>query len=149
MVSDRGSNVSAVTVRGHPPAWAALAKYPREGATIAMMAASNAMSISPTKSQPVISQEALKQLLQEFKAEKGENFHLTTLGYFGSYARGEASPDSDIDIVFKTDYPNLLLTSRLRLDLVELLKRPVDVIRYRENMNPGLKDRLDREAIYV
>lgn len=114
-----------------------------------MMAVSNAMSISPTKSQPIISQEELKQLLQEFKVQKGENLHLTALGYFGSYARGEAGPDSDIDIVFKTDYPNLLLTSRLRLDLVELLKCPVDVIRYRENMNPGLKSRLDREAIYV
>ncbi|MBD2429309.1 nucleotidyltransferase domain-containing protein [Phormidium sp. FACHB-1136] len=107
------------------------------------------MSILPTKSQPTISQEELKQLLREFKSQRGESLHLTALGYFGSYARGEAGPDSDIDIVFKTDYPNLLLTSRLRLDLVELLNRSVDVIRYRENMNPGLKARLDREAIYV
>lgn len=75
------------------------------------MAASNAMSILPTKSQPIISQEELKQLLREFKSQRGESLHLTALGYFGSYARGEAGPDSDIDIVFKTDYPNRLLTS--------------------------------------
>jgi predicted nucleotidyltransferase len=97
----------------------------------------------------IISPEELKQLLREFKSQRGESLHLTAIGYFGSYARGEARPDSDIDIVFKTDYPNLLLASRLRLDLVELLNRPVDVIRYRENMHPGLKARLDREAIYV
>lgn len=37
MSPDRGSNVSAVTVCGHVPGWVILAKYPREGATIATM----------------------------------------------------------------------------------------------------------------
>jgi hypothetical protein len=30
------------------------------------------------------------------------------IGYFGSYARGEATAESDVDIVFDTDAPNLL-----------------------------------------
>ncbi|MGF1569015.1 MAG: nucleotidyltransferase family protein [Nodosilinea sp.] len=107
------------------------------------------MTTSPTEVKSVLSPFDLQKLLREFKQQRGEEFQFTALGYFGSYARGEASPDSDIDIVFKTDYPNLLLTSRLRLDLIELLNRPVDVLRYRENMNPRFKARLDREAIYV
>ncbi len=107
------------------------------------------MTIATTKNQFIIPLEQLQRLLREFKEQRGESLRITALGYFGSYARGEASPDSDIDIVFKTDYPNLLLTSRLRLDLMELLNRPVDVIRYRETMNPRFKARLDREAIYV
>lgn len=107
------------------------------------------MTISRAESQFIITSEQLQKLLREFKEQRGESLQLTALGYFGSYARGEASPDSDVDIVFKTDYPNLLLTSRLRLDLIKLLNRPVDVIRYRENMNPRFKARLDREAIYV
>ena len=57
---------------------------------------------------------------------------------------------SDLDdIVFETDRPNLLITSEMRLDLVELLNRPVDVIRYRERMNTRFKARLEKEAIYV
>lgn len=107
------------------------------------------MEISPSEIQSVISPFHLQRLLREFKQQNSEKFQLTALGYFGSYARGEASPESDVDIVFKTDYPNLLLTSRLRLDLIEIFNRPVDVIRYRENMNPRFKARLDREAIYV
>lgn len=107
------------------------------------------MTISPLESRLIVSPEQLQRLLREFKEQRGESLRLTALGYFGSYARGEASPDSDVDIVFQTDYPNLLLTSRLRLDLIDLLNRPVDVIRYRENMNPRFKARLDREAIYV
>jgi hypothetical protein len=107
------------------------------------------MTISQIEGQLIISPEQLQKLLREFKEQRGESLQLTALGYFGSYARGEASPSSDVDIVFKTDYPNLLFTSRLRLDLLELFNRPVDVIRYRENMNPRFKARLDREAIYV
>ncbi len=106
------------------------------------------MAILPIEGQAIISQEELKQLLREFKSQRGESLHLTALDYFGSYARGETGPKSDI--VFQTDYLNLLLTSRLRLDLlIELLKRPVDVIRYHQNMHPGLKSRLDKEAIHV
>ncbi|MBD2233527.1 nucleotidyltransferase family protein [Phormidium tenue] len=107
------------------------------------------MAILKTESQLAISPAQLQKLLREFKEQRGESFQLTALGYFGSYARGKASPDSDVDVVFKTDYPNLLLTSRLRLDLIELINLPVDVIRYHENMNPRFKARLDREAIYV
>ena len=97
----------------------------------------------------VLTQADLEQRLRVFKQEKGEVFNLRSIGYFGSYARGEATPDSDVDIVFETDRPNLLTTSAIRLDLVELLQRPVDVIRYRENMNPIFKARLEQESIYV
>ena len=40
MPPDCNSNVSAITVHDHTPSCVALAKYPREGATIAMMAVS-------------------------------------------------------------------------------------------------------------
>ena len=99
--------------------------------------------------QTALTQENLQQLLREFKYQRGEALKLRSLGYFGSYARGEARPDSDVDIVFETDHPNLLTTSQLHQDLVELLGRPVDVVRYRERMNPRFKARLERESIYV
>ncbi|MBC6480652.1 MAG: nucleotidyltransferase domain-containing protein [Hormoscilla sp. GM7CHS1pb] len=107
------------------------------------------MTTQDSKSQEVIPQDQLQKLLREFKEQRGADFNLTALGYFGSYARGEARPDSDIDIVFETDRPNLLITSEMRLDLVELLNRPVDVIRYRERINTRFKARLEKEAIYV
>ncbi|MEL6453359.1 MAG: nucleotidyltransferase domain-containing protein [Cyanobacteria bacterium J06623_5] len=47
------------------------------------------------KPQTVISTETLQQLLREFKQQRGGEFDLQALGYFGSYARGEAKPDSD------------------------------------------------------
>jgi predicted nucleotidyltransferase len=37
----------------------------------------------------------------------------------------------------------------IKQELEELLQRPVDVVRYRENMNRFLKQRIERDAVYV
>lgn len=91
----------------------------------------------------------LQKLLKRFLDQHGAAFHLQALGYFGSYARGEAGPESDVDIVFHTDRPDLLLTAMLKQDLEALLQRSVDVVRFRESMNPRLMARIQREAQYV
>ncbi|MEZ4707699.1 MAG: nucleotidyltransferase domain-containing protein [Caldilineaceae bacterium] len=97
----------------------------------------------------VLSQEHLQQLLRAFKEERGAMFDLIALGYFGSYARGEARPDSDVDIVFDTTRPNLWTTSIMKQDLEEWLKRPVDLIRLHKYLHQPFRSRLEREAIYV
>jgi hypothetical protein len=45
--------------------------------------------------------------------------------------------------------PDLLKRVRLKAELENLFGREVDVIRYRDSLNPYLKARIDREAIYV
>ena len=100
-------------------------------------------------SQKVMSQEQLRTLLGEFKEKWGEKFHLTALGYFGSYARGEARPDSDVDIVFETTDPDLFMTSIMKQDLEAWLNRSVDVIRLHPYINPKFKARIEKEIIYV
>lgn len=97
----------------------------------------------------VLSTEQLRALLKAFKEQHAEEYHLRALGYFGSYARNEATAESDVDIVFETEAPNLFRTSSMRQDLVEWLGRPVDVVRLRRMMNPRLKARIQKEAVYV
>ncbi len=89
------------------------------------------------------------RLLARFKEQRGSEYDLKSLGVFGSVARGDARADSDIDVVFETDRPNLYRTSSLRQELQGLLKRPVDVVRLRPRMNPTLRDSIEREARYV
>ena len=98
---------------------------------------------------PALTQEHLRTLLREFKERHGAEYRLLALGFFGSYARGEAGPDSDVDIVFETDDPNLFRTARLLQDLTGWLGRPVDLVQVRGLGNPRLKARVQREAIYV
>ena len=102
-----------------------------------------------TDAKEVLTTSELQKLLQEFKEQRGTEFHLTALGYFGSYAREEARPDSDVDVVFDTTRPNLWTTSILRQDLEEWLGRRVDVIQLHKYMRPSFLARVEREAIYV
>ena len=100
-------------------------------------------------SDEILSTDRLRALLATFKELHGAEYRLRALGYFGSYARNEATPDSDVDVVFQTDRPDLFLTAMLKQDLEALLDHPVDVIRLRDAMNPHLKARIEREATYV
>ena len=73
--------------------------------------------------EEILSTERLRALLKAFKERHAEEYHLRALGYFGSYARNEATPDSDIDVVFQTDHPDLFITAMLRQDLEAFLDR--------------------------
>lgn len=96
-----------------------------------------------------LTQDRLHTLLVTFKRHHGGQYRLRTLGYFGSYARGAAKPDSDVDILFDTDAPNLFMTAMMKQDLEKLLGRSVDVIQVRGLTNQRLKERIEREAVYV
>ncbi len=89
----------------------------------------------------------LKQL-QQCQADLHERYGVTRIGIFGSIARGDATPESDIDIVVHMK-PDLLQRVRLKAELESRFSKPVDVIRYRPTMNPYLKARIDQEARYV
>lgn len=103
------------------------------------------MSINETDQ----SVEKVLTLLKTFMECRKSSYGLVSLGVFGSFARGEAQNDSDVDIVFETKEPNLFRTARMKAELEELLALRVDVVRLREGMNPRLKQRILREARYV
>ncbi len=100
-------------------------------------------------SEEILSPQRLRDLLTTFKEHHGAEYHLRALGYFGAYARNTATPESDVDIVFDTDAPNLYLTAMMQQDLEELLGRSVDVLQLRGLTNPRLKMRVEREVVYV
>jgi predicted nucleotidyltransferase len=91
----------------------------------------------------------LRDLLAAFKARHGAEYGLLALGYFGSYARDCATPESDVDVIFDTSSPNLFMTAMMKQDLERLLGRPVDVLQLRGLTNLRLKARVEREAVYV
>ena len=66
---------------------------------------------------------------------------------FGSFARGEQKPDSDIDILVKfkdRENKTLLDLVGLELELVDVLNRKVDVLTY-NSIHPLLKDYILKE----
>lgn len=89
------------------------------------------------------------KLLKEQKEALQSRFGVTRLGLFGSVARDEATDDSDVDVVMEMERPNLFVAVNIKEALEEALRVRVDLVRYRERMNPFLKRRIDKEAIYV
>ncbi|MHB8233002.1 MAG: nucleotidyltransferase family protein [bacterium] len=96
-----------------------------------------------------LNQNRIIDTLKKYKNEHEKDLGLLDLGIFGSAARKEIKQDSDIDVVVKLKAPDLFVMSGIKLDLEEIFGVPVDIIRYRENMNSFLKKRIDKEAIYV
>jgi uncharacterized protein len=58
-----------------------------------------------------------------------EEYGVTYAGLFGSYARGEARGDSDIDIMIKLRKPiGLFKLAGLEIELSDALKKKVDLV---------------------
>lgn len=88
-------------------------------------------------------------VLRKMKPVLREKYGVTHLGVFGSVARNEATAESDVDIVFEIEKPNLFTSIHTKDDLEAELNRRVDLIHYRERMNKHLKARVERDAVYV
>lgn len=74
---------------------------------------------------------------------------VTELWVFGSVARGEAGPNSDVDLIveFKPGArPSLLGLASLRTDLSELLGVTADLVE-RDALRPAVRAAAEREAV--
>lgn len=87
--------------------------------------------------------------LKEFKTKYAQKYGILTLGIFGSVARDTTKKESDVDVVVKMERQDLFNLIGIKQDLEETLHVPVDVISYREKMNDFLKNRIDKETVYV
>ena len=93
--------------------------------------------------------EEILRILASFRESKRDEFGIVRIGVFGSVARDEMADDSDVDVVVEIARPDLLTLVGIKQELEELLHLPVDVVRYRDRMNPFLKERIEQEAVYV
>lgn len=96
-----------------------------------------------------MSRNEMLETLARFQRNQGHTYQIQRIGLLGSAARGQLTPESDIDIVVELMEPDLLALIGIKQDLEALLHRTVDIVRYRERMNQFLKQRIEQEAIYV
>ena len=89
------------------------------------------------------------QTLKLFKEQHAEEYGILDLGIFGSVARDEIEADSDVNVVVKIKKQDMFNLIGIKQDLEEMLNIPVDLISYREKMNPFMKKRIEQEAKYV
>jgi predicted nucleotidyltransferase len=91
--------------------------------------------------------DAVLAKLRRHHADWQQRFHLVEIGVFGSVARGEQQPGSDIDIWVRLDPLIPYATIHLKQELETLLENTVDVVRLRERMNPALRQHILNEGL--
>ncbi|MBJ2189199.1 MAG: hypothetical protein HFJ87_08055 [Muribaculaceae bacterium] len=73
-------------------------------------------------------------------------FGVSGLSIFGSVARGDNRPDSDIDILV-TMPPKIFMMSALKQFLEEILKSSVDLVRMHSHLSKTFLAQISRDAI--
>ncbi len=89
------------------------------------------------------------KLLHSSDKVLSQRFGVRSLRLFGSVARDEHTSASDVDICVETETPDPFLIMDLKEYLENLFGCSVDIVRFRENMNPYLKEHIEKEGIYV
>jgi predicted nucleotidyltransferase len=97
----------------------------------------------------MINRDEILHILTNYKNNNLDKYDILELGLFGSVARNQASENSDVDICIKTKTPDMFALVHIKEDLQKLLSNSIDIVRIRDKMNPYLKNRIDKEAIYV
>ena len=93
--------------------------------------------------------DRLLALLTEHKPVLAERFGVTSLRLFGSFARGTARDDSDVDVLVRFDGP---ATAKrffgVQFYLEDLLGRDVDLVT-EDALRARLRPYVEREAVHV
>lgn len=86
--------------------------------------------------------------LKEHYSQFQEKYQVEKIGLFGSYARDEAKPESDIDIFVKMQ-PSLFDMIAIKEQIENDLNKKVDIIREHKNIKPFLLKMIQKDLIYA
>ena len=92
------------------------------------------------------------EILDLIKTEKSflkENFGVLTIGFFGSYARDQQSPESDIDFLVEFAERRFDWLAGLNIYMEKKLNRKVEITRKRTLEKSKFLKRIEKEIIYV
>ncbi len=93
--------------------------------------------------------EGLKAALEDVKPTLESEYGITELGLFGSYARGEQTSESDLDVLVTFEEPVTLFDLvRLENELTDMLGVPVDLVP-KESLKQGIEARVSDDIVYV
>jgi hypothetical protein len=99
----------------------------------------------------MLNKTSILNFLSDNKLLLRERFHVEKIGIFGSFARNEEGPESDIDILIELE-SNVTNVFDLKWSLREFLKnqfqREIDICNTK-HIKPFAKEYILKDAIYV
>lgn len=88
------------------------------------------------------------QVIREIYSELAGRFTVRRIGVFGSFAKGDENPESDVDIIVELAEPTFDNYMDLKFRLEDVLNRPVDLV-MADTLKPRIKPIIEREVIYA
>jgi predicted nucleotidyltransferase len=93
--------------------------------------------------------DAVKQCLAEQKSLLQNKYHISKVGIFGSYVRGEQRNESDVDVLIDYDkVPSLVALIEIENMLSDLLGMKVDLVTSK-GLKPQLRQLILDEVVYL
>jgi len=92
--------------------------------------------------------QEIEQKLINLKPLLSQKYHIKQIGYFGSFATGNANENSDIDILVDFDSPIGWDFFDVEDLLAEHLKLKIDLVSMKA-IKPQLKDNILKQVIFV
>lgn len=88
------------------------------------------------------------KILTESKSYLQSEYGVTGMTLFGSTARGDNRPDSDVDILVEMP-PKIFLMSGLKQYLEKILNSSVDLVRRHAHLSPRFQNQVLKDAITI
>ena len=95
--------------------------------------------------------EVIKAQVNELKPILQSEYHITELGIFGSYVRGEQTASSDVDILVEFDpsfHFGLFTYCRIENYISDMLGKKVDLV-MKKALKPYIGKQILQEVIYL
>jgi predicted nucleotidyltransferase len=93
--------------------------------------------------------DAVKRCLTDQKSLLKNKYHISKVGIFGSYVRGEQRNESDVDVLIDYDEaPSLIALIEIENMLSDLLGMKVDLVTSK-GLKPQLRQHILNEVVYL
>jgi len=92
------------------------------------------------------------QIINRLKEEKPfliQNYGVVDIGIFGSFAKGQAREDSDIDIIVELIEPRFEWMAGLQVYLEKKFNHKIEIVRKVTKKNSRFNKRVEKEIIYA
>lgn len=105
--------------------------------------------MSANRIESKLKRQDVLDLLREHKSVMRERFGVSEISLYGSFARDEATEESDIDVVVKFDVPPTFRTYfGAQIYLEDVFGRSVDLAR-RHELRKEILPNVDRDLMHV
>lgn len=97
----------------------------------------------------ILNKEDIVDFLRKNREYLKQNFEVTSISLFGSFARGEETEESDINLLVEIDKPTLHNVAGLQIYIEEQFNRTVHVVRKHSRLKERFVRIINRDLIHV